>query len=76
MTIIKPLIIIAQEWLSGRYTEEYGYPTPSLRVLVDVVEHQAGGANPSLASTLAKLNFDNFLTEATETSTVEGIVHK
>ena len=42
---------------------------------MDVVEHQAGGADPSLASTLAKLNLDNYLTEATETSTVEGIVY-
>ena len=34
----------------------YGYPTPSVRVLVDAVEHQAGGADPALAQELVKLN--------------------
>ena len=59
-----------KEWLSGSYSnsshsETYGYPTPSLRVLVDVVEHQAGGAHPALAKDLAKRTFSHG-------STVEG----
>lgn len=45
--------------MSGRYDEAHGYPAPSVRVLVDVVEHQAGGADPALATRLAKLNLDD-----------------
>ena len=66
---------VLQEWLSGRYNVESGYCTPSVRVLVDVVEHQAGGADPSLASSLAKLTFDQYLTGADETNTTQGIVN-
>lgn len=47
-----------QEWLSGRYTEDYGYPNPSVKVLVNVVEHEAGGADPSLARHLTTMKFD------------------
>ena len=46
-----------QEWLSGRCSTDYGCPTPSVRLLADVVEHQAGGADPMLAQELAKLQF-------------------
>ena len=62
-----------QEWLSGRYNKESGYCTPSVRVLVDVVEHQAGGADPSLASSLAKLTFDQYLTGAAEIVGTQGM---
>ena len=41
--------------MSGDYHEEHGYPNPSMMVLVDVVEHQAGGGDPALAAQLVKL---------------------
>ena len=41
-----------QEWLKKGYTEEY--EVPSWQVLVDAVEHSAGGENPKLAGELAK----------------------
>ena len=44
-----------QEWLSGRYSIDYGYPAPSMMVLVDAIEHPAGGDNPSLAQELVQL---------------------
>ena len=40
-----------QEWLQKGYTG--GYEVPSQQVLVDAVEHSAGGENPRLASKLA-----------------------
>ena len=40
-----------QEWLLQGNTEDY--ETPSWRVLVDAVEHSAGGGNPRLAGELA-----------------------
>ena len=48
--------ITLQEWLTGGYDPANGYPTPSMKVLVDVVEHQAGGADPTLARQLIGLN--------------------
>lgn len=41
-----------QEWLKKGNTEEY--EVPSWQVLVDAVEHSAGGENPRLAGELAK----------------------
>ena len=41
-----------QEWLQKGYTGEY--EIPSWQVLVDAVEHSAGGENPRLAAELAK----------------------
>ena len=41
-----------QEWLKKGNTEEY--EIPSWRVLVDAVEHSAGGGNPNLAGELAE----------------------
>ena len=41
-----------QEWLLQGNTEDY--ETPSWRVLVDAVEHSAGGGNPRLAEELAE----------------------
>ena len=41
-----------QEWLKKGYTGEY--EVPSWQVLVDAVEHSAGGENPRLAGELAK----------------------
>ena len=52
-------LICLQEWLTGGYDEAHGYPTPSVRVLVDVVDHQAGGANPALAKQLAQMTFED-----------------
>ena len=40
-----------QEWLKKGYTGEY--EVPSWQVLVDAVEHSAGGENPRLAAELA-----------------------
>ena len=40
-----------QEWLKKGYTGEY--EVPSWQVLVDAVEHSAGGENPRLAAKLA-----------------------
>ena len=40
-----------QEWLQKGYTGEY--EVPSWQVLVDAVEHSAGGENPRLAAKLA-----------------------
>jgi len=39
-----------QEWLKKGNTEDY--ETPSWRVLVDAVEHSAGGGNPRVAGEL------------------------
>ena len=41
-----------QEWLKKGITGEY--ETPSWQVLVDAVEHSAGGGNPRLAGEPAK----------------------
>ena len=41
-----------------------------MRVLVDVVEHQAGGANPSLAKDLARMTFKD---ETTNNESTNGI---
>ena len=45
-----------QEWLKKGNTEDY--ETPSWRVLVDAVEHSAGGGNPRLAGELAKGSYN------------------
>ena len=42
-----------------------------MRILVDVVEHQAGGANPSLANKLAKMTFQD---KTTTNESVNGKV--
>ena len=46
------LRVMLQEWLQKGYTGEY--EVPSWQVLVDAVEHSAGGENPRLAGELAK----------------------
>ena len=48
-----------QEWLSGRYSVDQGYPTPSMMVLVDTVEHSAGGGHNRLAKELVHLKLGN-----------------
>ena len=43
-----------------------------MRVLVDVVEHQAGGADPALAKDLAKMTFQD---NCTANGSTNGIAH-
>ena len=43
---------------------DHGFPTPSMMVLVDAVEHPVGGDNPSLAQELVQLQISGLGNES------------